>query len=198
MDESSRNRITELLDVVGAGDHATSEELLQLLYQDLRKLAQSRMAKLPPGDTLQPTALIHETYMRLVERSPDAWDGKAHFFGAASQAMWWILVERAREKSRIKRGGRWQRTALTTNLDLAELSADDKALDFLALDQALEKLGKDTRRGKVVFLRFVAGFSVEEAAEALGVTSRTVERDWHFARLFLLNELAADTDTNTE
>ncbi|MEZ4654073.1 MAG: ECF-type sigma factor [Candidatus Eisenbacteria bacterium] len=147
---------------------------------------------MPPGDTLQPTALIHETYLRLVAGSPQAWNGRGHFFGAAAQAMWRILVERAREKSRQKRGGGWQRVSWDGDFALDELTPEERVHDVLALDEALERLGKDTRRGRVVFLRFVAGLSVEEVAEMLGIGARTVERDWHFSRLFLMHELQGE------
>jgi RNA polymerase sigma factor (TIGR02999 family) len=159
------------------------------LYAELRKIARARMSKLPPGDTLQPTALVHEAFLRLASSSGQ-WQSQAHFFATASRAMWQILADRAREKRSLKRGGGAPRSSLEER-DQADdpmvpgLTADD----LLALDRALERMGKETRRGQIVLLRFIAGFTIEEVASALEVSVRTVEREWHVARLFLYTEL---------
>ncbi len=191
MDPVLSGRVTHLLDAIGEGDRKSSEELLELLYTELRSLARSRMSKLPPGDTLQPTALIHETYLRLMGSGPGQWNSSGHFWGAASKAMWRVLIDRAREKGSLKRGGKLRRVdPANLEFSLDSLVDESRADDVLALDRALERLGKDSRRGRIVLLRFVAGLSVEEVAEALETSVRTVEREWHFARLFLYRELS--------
>lgn len=191
-----RGHITRLLDEKADGTLRSSNELLDLLYDELRSLARARMARLPAGDTLQPTALIHETYLRLLDgNSPGAWSSRGHFWGAASQAMWRVLVDRAREKASLKRGGAYRRTTwLEGSLTLDALADESRSDDLLALDRALERLGKDSRRAHVVLLRFVAGLSVEEVATSLGTSPRTVEREWHFARLFLYRELSPESE----
>jgi len=163
--------------------------LFEDLYAELRKIARARMAKLPAGDTLQPTALVHEAFLRLASVT-SGWESQTHFFATASKAMWQILTDRAREKGSLKRGA----GAPKLSLDDRDASADPvvpglSADDLLTLDRALEKIGKDSRRGRIVLLRFIAGFTTDEVASILEVSPRTVEREWHVARLFLFAEL---------
>lgn len=187
--------ITRLLHDVEAGRSEASAELLPLIYGELKKLARSRMAKVPAGNTLQPTALVHEAYLRLVGESDPGWSSRGHFFGAASRAMWQILVEQARSKSTRKRGGDLGRVDFDQidfdqiELGLADASTGSSRDDILALDEALDELGRETRQGSVVMLRYVMGLTVEETATTLGVSVSTVEQDWRFAKVFLYKRL---------
>jgi len=175
-------QITRMLRAASEGDRQAAAELLPLLYSELRKLAQARMAKTPPGNTLQPTALVHEAYLRLVGTDEPSWSGRAHFFGAAAQAMRDILVEQARRKSRLKHGGNRRRL----DLDAAEPAVEPPAEDILALNEGLRELEQaDPRRGRIVMLRYFAGLSSEETAAALGISLRTVEREWRSSKAFL-------------
>jgi len=170
-----------------------SERLFPLLYQELRALAAARVRRLPPGATLQPTALVHEAYLKLVRDDRVTWEGRAHFFGAAANAMRDILVDRARRRSARKHGGGRDRLPLDTRaLGIAgRESASDE--DLLALDEALTRLGAlDERQGRVVTLMYYAGLTHEQIAEMLGVSVRTIERDWRFARAWLSSEMRRD------
>lgn len=190
MTESPRGMVTEILRAVEAGDATASGELLPIVYEELRKLARSLMAKTPPGNTLQPTALVHEAYLRLVGSEDPGWNGRGHFFGAAAQAMRHILVEQARRKARQKHGGDRKRL----DADEIDIPIDIPVEDMIALDEALERLrAHDARKAEVVTLRYFAGLTIEETAKALNVTERTVERDWRFARA-LLNQQLSPTD----
>ncbi|MBL9150786.1 MAG: sigma-70 family RNA polymerase sigma factor [Phycisphaerae bacterium] len=167
-----------------------AETLLPEVYDELRKLAEARIARERPGGTLQATALVHEAYLRMVEKtgaaSAHAWDGRGHFFAAAAIAMRRILVERARSRGRLKRGGGRERV----ELDALAIGVEADSVDMLALDAALERLAaSDRRKHDVVMLRFFAGLSIEQTAEALGVATATVERDWTFAKAWLFREL---------
>ena len=182
MTGSSRGMVTEILCAVEAGDAGASKKLLPIVYEELRKLAHSLMAKTPPGNTLQPTALVHEAYLRLVGREDPGWNGRGHFFGAAAQAMRHILVEQARRKARHKHGGDRKRL----DVDEIDIPIEMPAEDMIALDEALERLrAHDARKAEVVTLRYFAGLTIEETATVLNVTERTVERDWRFARALL-------------
>jgi RNA polymerase sigma factor (TIGR02999 family) len=169
-------------------------EMLRELYDELRGLARARLKRERPGQTLRTTELVHEAYLRLSASNPHAWQGRGHFFAAAAEAMRRILIERARARGRIKRGGDESGRA-PQRLLLADLSAADLAIDYdveeiLALEGALERLGRsDQRAASVVRLRFYGGFNTRETAEALGITDRTVRRDWTFARAWLFNAL---------
>ncbi|MCO6436723.1 MAG: sigma-70 family RNA polymerase sigma factor [Phycisphaerae bacterium] len=175
-------QLTRILNSVAAGDARASEELLPLVYSELRKLAEARMDKTPPGNTLQPTALVHEAYLRLVGADDPGWDGRHHFFGAAAQAMRDILVEQARRKSRLKHGGDKQRA----DIDLASLAAEPDTEEILAIDGALKELeGVDARSAQVVVLRYFGGLTEVETAAILGVSESTVVRDWRYARAWL-------------
>lgn len=182
--------VTLLLAAIGRGDENAASQLLPLVYEELRKLARARMAKESEGQTLQPTALVHEAYMRLVDaqgKSP-RWDGRGHFFGAAALAMRRILVERARHRGRIKHGGGRQKMELQ---DVHAASPEVDGTDLIALDDAMQKLEKvDKRKYDVVMLRYFAGLSIEEAAAALDLSPATVKNEWTFARAWLRREMA--------
>jgi RNA polymerase sigma factor (TIGR02999 family) len=163
------------------------EELLAALYGELRRLARARMARLPVGNTLQPTALVHEAYLRLAKGS-SRWSGRAHFFGAAAQAMRQILVEQARRKSAVKHGGGQDRL----DVDDVDIAVEVPVDDLLALDRALERLkADDPRKAEIVLLRYFAGLEREEIADLLGVSVRTVDRDWRFIVARLRKEMSA-------
>jgi len=186
MADSSKGMVTRILLAVEQGDPKAADRLLPIVYEELRQLARSLMAKTPPGNTLQPTALVHEAYLRLVGDDDPGWNGRGHFFGAAARAMRRILVEQARRKAADKHGGGRQRLD-PDDLDLAIESPSD---DVLALDEALERLrAQDARKADVVMLRYFAGLTIEETAQVLGISDTTVERDWRFARLALYAEL---------
>lgn len=180
---------TQLLHQMQAGDKKAPEKLLPLVYDEFRNLARHYLAQERPNHTLQPTALVHEAYMKLVDQSRVNWQGRTHFFAVAAQAMRRILVDHARAHLRIKRGGGAHRITL----DEAVALSPKREEDVIALDEALEKLAKlDQRQAKVVELRFFAGLSVEEVANALEVSKRTVEADWTMARAWLLRELSRE------
>jgi len=172
--------VTRLLESAAAGDRQAAADLFPLVYDELRKFAAARMAEERPGQTLQPTALVHEAYMRLV--GDQRFDGRGHFFAAAAEAMRRILVEAARRKGRAKRGGDQKRV----DLGDYEVTAGSPAEDILAVDEALTQLAaEDPEAARVVQLHFFAGLSVEEAAEALGISRATAYRQWNFARAWL-------------
>ena len=182
--------ITRVLDAVARGDGHASEELLVLVYAELRRLAKAKMAREAPGQTLQATALVHEAWLRVAgngESPQPQWRNRAHFFGAAAEAMRRILIDRARDRKRLKRGG----GRLRRELDLESLlEADAPPDDLLDLDEALDRLsGVDAQAAALVKLRLFAGLTVEQAASALGVGRRTAERDWTFARTWLFGQL---------
>jgi len=177
---------TQILERVAHGDPKAADQLLPLVYEELRKLAAHKMANEPPGHTLQSTALVHEAWLRLTGDANQAWNGRGHFFAAAAEAMRRILVENARRKQRVKHGGEWQRIHLTT-LDVA-ITTDDEQL--LALDDALEKLAaRDALGAQLIKLRFFAGLPNVDAARLLGISERTAKRTWAYARAWLFEEL---------
>ncbi len=179
--------VTQLLNAIDGGDPQAAEQLLPLVYEELRKLAAARMAQEKPGQTLQATALVHEAWLRLAGAEEQrAWNGRGHFFGAAAEAMRRILVDRARQKLSLKRGAGAERI----NLDDLEVAAaaDDDTL--LAVDEAMAKLAKeDPDSAEFIKLRFFVGLTNEEAAQALGIPERTARRHWSFARAWLHREL---------
>lgn len=179
--------IIESLSAIQQGHPQAAEQLLPLVYDELRRLAAQKMARESPGQTLEATALVHEAYLRLVgDKHPQLWNSRAHFFGAAAEAMRRILVERARHKRSLKAGGDRQRVEL---VDLALASAGPD-LDLLALDDALSKLEKkDSRMAQLVKLRFFAGLTIAEAADALGIARSTADSDWAYARSWLRLEM---------
>ena len=178
--------ITQVLQAIGQGDGRASEELLPLVYDELRRLAAARMAQEAAGQTLQPTALVHEAWLRLVGDGDRTWQDRAHFFGAAAEAMRRILIENARRKSRLKRGGNRQRLNID-DLELAATTPDDKVL---LIDEALEKLHvEDPEKARVVVLKFFGGLTNQEVAEGMGVNERTVERHWAYAKAWLFQTI---------
>lgn len=180
--------VTRVLAAIAGGDGSAAEKLLPLVYEELRLLAARRLSCEAPGQTLQATALVHEAYLRLVgvDGLPKRWDGQGHFFAAAAEAMRRILVDNARHKKSLKGGGEWQRLELGG----IELAVDAPEVDILALDEALEKLGRDhPRKAELVKLRFFAGLTNDEAAEALGNSASTADNDWAYARCWLRVEL---------
>tara|TARA_R110002050_G_scaffold41349_1_gene100278 strand:+ start:23 stop:598 length:576 start_codon:yes stop_codon:yes gene_type:complete len=180
--------ITFALQAIGLNDPHASDEILPLVYQDLRRHAGVQMAREAPNQTLQPTALVHEAWLRLVGHGDEQWQSRAHFFGAAAEAMRRILIENARRKSRLKRGRNPLRLDLD-GVDLAEASPEDK---ILLIDDAVEQLKEhDPERAKIVSLKFYGGFSTREIAASLGVTERTVERHWAFAKAWLFQTIRA-------
>lgn len=196
-DQSEPEQVTTLLKAIGAGDRQAASELLPLLYDNLRQLAQYRLARLPPGQTLQPTALVHEAYLKLVGESDPGWDNRGHFFGAAAQAMREILVDQARRKGRIKHGGDRKRVELPQNL-AASAGENEPNEEILSVDRVLDRMKKEhPRQAEIVLLRFFAGLTNEQTAEALGVSSRTVERDWRFARAWLKNAIRSGPEPVT-
>ena len=173
---------------VEASDSSVADELLKLLYDELRELAAAKLAREKPGQTIQATVLVHEAWMRLVGSNVDIhWKGRGHFFGAAAKAMQRILVENARRKRSLKAGGDYQR------VQLSEVAAEVRAskVDVLVVDEALQKLeSQDRRKAELVRLRFFAGLTLEEAARALGVSASTVDNDWAYAKAWLKLEMA--------
>ena len=179
--------VTQLLNAIDAGDPKAADQLLPLVYEELRKLAAAKMAQEKPGQTLQATALVHEAWLRLAgPEEQKGWNSRGHFFGAAAEAMRRILVDRARQKLSLKRGAGAERI----NLDDLEVAAaaDDDTL--LAVDEAMAKLAKeDPASAEFIKLRFFVGLTNEEAAQALGIPERTARRHWSFARAWLHREL---------
>lgn len=186
MTGDNRQHVTLLLAEAAEGDSRAAADLLPLVYSELRRLARSFMAREKAGQTLQPTALVHEAFLRLVGQQDMQWQSRGHFFVAAATAMRRILIERARGRKRVKRGGDRQRVDL---IDVP-LSEEPDADNLLALDEALDRLARsDERKSRVVMLRYFAGLSVEETAAAVGVSPATVKNDWSFARAWLHREI---------
>ena len=184
------NEVTHILNAIGQGNTQAADELLPLVYQELRRLAAQRMANEAAGHTLQPTALVHEAWLRLAGEEHQRWDGRGHFFAAAAESMRRILIERARSKHSLKRGGDFERVNLD-DVDVAALADGDT---LLLINDALEKLEReDAAAAQVVKLRFFAGLTNQEAGQALGVTDRTAKRYWTFARAWLFRELGGRT-----
>jgi RNA polymerase sigma factor (TIGR02999 family) len=182
------SEITQLLQAFGRGEVQASEELLPLVYDDLRRHAVVQMAHEAPGQTLQPTALLHEAWLRVVGDGERKWQNRAHFFGAAAEAMRRILIENARRKSRLKRGGNPQRVDID-QVDLAATTPDEK---ILLINDALERLQlADPEKARVVVLKFFGGRTNGEVAESLAVTERTVERHWAYAKAWLFQSIRA-------
>jgi RNA polymerase sigma factor (TIGR02999 family) len=179
--------VTRILDGITQGDPNAAAELLPLVYAELRRLAAAWLAREAPGQTLQPTALVHEAYLRLVGTADQRrWDNRSHFFGAAAQAMRRILVESARRKQSVKHGGARQRQ----DLEAFDVPVTQPPEELLALDEALTRLAADdAEAARIVDLHFFAGLSIDEAAEALGVSRTTAYRQWAYARVWLFSEL---------
>ena len=183
--------VTCILSAIEQGDPTAADQLLPLVYDELRKLAAQKLAQEKPGQTLQATALVHEAYLRLVGGHDPGWDGRGHFFAAAAEAMRRILVERARQKAALKQGGRHRRLGLD-DLDLAAPGAENPD-ELLALDEALGELERhDEPAARLVKLRYYAGLSHQEAADALGIGRRAADRLWALARAWLYQRLSED------
>ncbi len=178
---------TRILDAANQGDPRAAEELLPLVYEELRRLAAAKMARERPGQTLQPTALVHEAWLRLVgQETPGQFSSRAHFFGAAAEAMRRILIENARRKRAVRHGGDQQRT----DLEGLDLAAPPPAEELLALDEALARLtAQDQPKAELVKLRYFVGLTLEESAEILGISLATAKRQWTFARAWLHAEI---------
>ena len=178
--------ITRILEAVQQGDSRAAAELFPVIYEELRKLAAAKMAREVPGQTLQPTALVHEAWLRLAGSQSREWKNRAHFFGAAAETMRRILVERARRRNCLKRGGQWERVEVE-EADIPSPMPDD---DLLALDEALAKFAVlDARKAELVKLRYFAGLTFEEAAGVLGIAVPTVKQWWAYARAWLRVEM---------
>jgi RNA polymerase sigma factor (TIGR02999 family) len=181
------NEVTRILSAVEGGDPHAAEQLLPLVYEELRKLAAQKMAQEAPGQTLQPTALVDEAYLRLVggDQAPH-WDSRGHFFAAAAEAMQRILVDNARRRRRIKHGGHRERV----DIELADLPTHMPPEELLALDEALEQLKRqDPIKVKLVTLRYFAGLTIEQAAAVLGISRVTAHRYWTYARAWLHQQI---------
>jgi len=178
--------VTRILNAIERGDAQATDKLLPLVYEELRLLAAQKLSQEPPGQTLQATALVHEAYIRLVGDETQTWKGRRHFFTAAAEAMRRILIENARRKHRLKRGGALQRV----DLHDADLAANGRQDDLIALDEALHKLSQtDKVKADLVKLRFFAGLTADQAAEVLGISSTTADRYWAYARSWLHLEI---------
>ena len=183
--------VTQILGAIQQGDPKAAGELLPLVYQELRRLAAFRMAKESPGQTLQPTALVHEAWLRLVGSNQQTWQNRAHFFGAAAEAMRRILIDNARRKRALCHGGGQQRL----DIEEANVAAGMREDELLALDEALDKFAaREREKAELVKLRYFAGLSFEEAAEVLGVSVPTAKRWWAYARAWLFQEMNESKD----
>jgi RNA polymerase sigma factor (TIGR02999 family) len=189
------SEVTRILSAIEQGDAQAADQLLPLVYEELRQLAAHRLAQETPGQTLQATALVHEAYLRLVvgtggeARQEQPWNSRGHFFAAAAEAMRRILVERARHKKSLKAGGGRRRV----DLDHVELTVDNAGTDVLALHEALDRLAaKNPRQAELIKLRYFAGLTNEQAAATLGISCSTADNDWAYARAWLRLELSAE------
>jgi RNA polymerase sigma-70 factor, ECF subfamily len=184
------NEITERLIAWGAGDRAALDRLLPAVYQELRRMAGNYLRQENPGHTLQPTALVHEAWLRLIDQTRVDWRNRAQFFGVAARMMRRILVDHAKAKHREKRGGDAVKLSLDELINLSQ----ERTADLIALNDALDELTRiDERKGRVVELRFFGGFSVEEAAQILEVSPDTVMRDWKMAKAWLYQQIRRET-----
>ena len=183
------SHVTQILTAIEQGDAKATDELLPLVYQELRRLAAHKMAGERPGHTLQPTALVHEAWLKLVDSPAQSWQNRAHFFGAAAEAMRRILIDRARRKSRQRRG------ADAAHLDLDELEIASPAPDdqLLALNEALDRFAKlEPQQVELVKLRYFVGLNIEEAADVLGISKATAKRWWAYTRAWLFHEIQSE------
>jgi RNA polymerase sigma factor (TIGR02999 family) len=189
------SEVTRILSAIEQGDPHAAEQLLPLVYDELRKLAAQKLVQEAPGQTLQATALVHEAYLRLVDvAKTQHWDSRAHFFGAAAEAMRRLLIDNARRKQAEKHGGGWQRHDLLE----AELAIDSTGGELFAVDEALSQLAtREPVIAKLVELRFFAGLTLPEAAKCLGISQRTAYRHWAYARAWLRRELDRSGERNS-
>jgi len=178
--------VTRILNAIERGDAKAADELLPLVYEELRKLAAHRMANEAPGQTLEPTALVHEAWLRLVGSENPKFEGRAHFFGAAAEAMRRILIDRARRKRARRHGGGQRRV----NVEEVEIAADAEDDRVLAISDALDKFAaRDKVKAELVKLRYFVGMTIEESAQVLGISEPTAKRYWVYARAWLYNEI---------
>lgn len=185
----TQQQITERLIAWNSGDTAALDDVIRAVYQELRRMADRYLRLERPGHTLQPTALVHEAYLRLIDQTQVNWQNRAHFFGVAAQMMRRILVDHARTKQRDKRGG----PAIKLSLDEVANLSKGRPVDLVALDEALKSLAEiDQRKGRVVEMRYFGGLSVDETAEALEVSPQTVMRDWKLAKAWLYQEIRSE------
>jgi len=183
---SSVSSVTRIIEAIEGGDAKAAEELLPLVYEELRKLAAFKLAQQSPDQTLQPTALVHEAYLKLLGDGNHSWQDRRHFFAAAAEAMRHILVDRARRKSAARHGGGWQRI----DLDSVVVAAETTDENVLLINEALEKLAShDAEAAELVKLRFFAGLTFPQAAELLGQSERSAKRTWAYARAWLFKEI---------
>jgi RNA polymerase sigma factor (TIGR02999 family) len=195
MTDSTKHNVTRLLAAMNAGEPQAAEDLLDLIYGELREMAARKMAHEPPGHTLQATALVHEAFLRLAGDGKAQWDNRAHFFSAAAEAMRRILIERARKHGRLKRGGGRKRVELPENL----ANDDSRSAELLALDEAIGRLETfDKRKSDIVKLRYFVGMTIAETAEALSVSAATVKSDWVYARTWLHREIAGAASSDDD
>ena len=189
MNNATQKSVTQLLAAWGSGDQAALDQLVPLVYRELRRIARGHLARERAGHTLQTTALVNEAYLRLVDQKQTRWQNRAHFFAISAQLMRRILVDYARRRQYQKRGGGTPQVTLAE----AEVLTDEKAPDLVALDEALKSLAEiDPRRSQVVELRFFGGLSINEAAEVMKVSPTTLERDWTIAKAWLHKTLMSD------
>jgi len=189
MNDLAPDGVTRLLIELSEGDERAVDKLLPLVYDELRKLAGYHMKKERAAHTLQPTALVHETYLKLIDQQKCDWKNRAHFFALASQVMRRLLVNHARDRKALKRGGADRQQV---SLSVAVNSFNKEELDILALNEALEDLSRiDERKGRIVELKFFGGLSTKEIAEILGISVATVERDWSFAKAWLYDAISS-------
>jgi RNA polymerase sigma factor (TIGR02999 family) len=187
------SKVTLILNAMEQGDSQAADQLLPAVYEELRLLAAQKLSHERPGQTLQATALVHEAYLRLVGDGPQSWENRGHFFAAAAEAMRRILVDNARRKKSVKRGGDSRRVSLNDAALLVETNIP--AEELLALDEALQRLAeKDKIKADLVRLRFFAGLTGEQAAKALGISSSTADDYWAYTRAWLCLEMGKDTD----
>jgi len=180
---------TRMLQAIERGDAHTSAELLPVVYDELRRLAAHKLSQERPGQTLQATSLVHEAWLRLVGAENPKWEGQKHFFAAAAEAMRRILIENARRKQRQKRGGGWERI----DVEQIQLAEPLPSNDLLAIDEALTELAqRDPPAAELVQLRFFAGLTQQQAANLLGISRRTADRTWAYARAWLFQQIAGD------
>ncbi|MFQ5493749.1 MAG: sigma-70 family RNA polymerase sigma factor [Phycisphaerae bacterium] len=191
MSETAADQVTRILADVRRGDMSGAQRLLPLVYDELHALAEEMFRRQPPGHTWQPTALVHEVYLRLVNPQQTEWRGRAHFLAVAAKAMRRLLIDHARKRKTQKRGAEWECVTLDGVVD----AAADRAIDVVALHEALGRLaGLHERQARVVELRTFGGLTIPEAAEVLGIGATTVDNDWSVARAWLIRELGADDD----
>ena len=195
MSDNPQHEVTLILHDWSDGDNDAPERLMPLVYNELRRQARSYLAKERGSHTLQPTALVHEAYLRLIDQTRVSWQNRAHFFGIAANMMRRVLVDHARAHASEKRGG----AAVRLSIEDVQIPLEQRASDLIALDEALEKLTAfDGRKAKIVEMRFFGGMTDEEIAEVLKVSTRTVLRDWKTARLWLYRELSAESAAANE